>query len=106
MPVLGLDRLEVMLPQDRAGAAWGPGAKVYAPGSEASILNQHLAQKGTRGAIGPIVWNGPDIERVRQRAVELGHDFQYELTTADRHQLCLRPEKLYGYMAAFTQFIG
>lgn len=89
-----------------SGVSWEAGFEVYAPGGKKSVLHQHLAQKGTRGAIGPIVWDVPDMAAVKQRAVELGHDFQYEFKTEDRHQVCLRPDTLFGYMATFTQFIG
>ena len=100
--VSGLNRIEFLTPAEVArDVSWEAGFEVYAPGSGESVLNQHLAQKGARGAIGPIVWNVPDIEMLKQRARELGHDFQYEFKTGDYHQVCLRPETLFGYMATF-----
>ncbi|MBV1918109.1 MAG: hypothetical protein KUG65_08630 [Sphingomonadaceae bacterium] len=100
--------LQTQIPMDHmpehnvlSGVSWEAGFEVYAPGSGESVLNQHLAQKGARGAIGPIVWNVPDIEMLKQRARELGHDFQYEFKTDNYHQVCLRPETLFGYMATF-----
>jgi catechol 2,3-dioxygenase-like lactoylglutathione lyase family enzyme len=84
---------------------WEAGIELFGPGDKDSVLHKLLEQKGSRGAIGPIVWEVDDISRIKQAALAQGHRLVYEFEHDDRHQICLDADTLYGYTATFTQHL-
>jgi hypothetical protein len=82
---------------------WEAGFEIFGPGDEDSVLHKLLQQRAHPGAIGPIVWEVADIDRIKERAIALGHQITYEFEHDDRRQVSLAADKLYGYIATFTQ---
>jgi hypothetical protein len=82
------------------------GVELFGPGDEDSVLHWLLEQKGRRGAIGPIVWEVDDLDRIKDHAIGLGHQLIYEFAQSDRRQMCLEADTLFGYTATFTQYLG
>lgn len=131
--VLRLNRVELLVPSERVAAAaaffarlldtdmpvehlaehgvlsatsWQAGVEVFGPAQTDHPLSRSLAAKGDTGSIGPIVWEVADIERLKRHATGLGHRVMYEFTTAERHQVTLSADTLFGYSATFTQRIA
>jgi hypothetical protein len=84
---------------------WPACLELFGPGDEDSVLHGVLAQKGRRGAIGPIVWEVDDLDDMKERAAALGHQLIYEFTLGDLRQICLGADTLFGYTATFTQYL-
>jgi catechol 2,3-dioxygenase-like lactoylglutathione lyase family enzyme len=84
---------------------WEAGIELFGPGDQNSVLHKLLEQKGRRGAIGPIVWEVDNIERIKEVALAQGHRLVYEFKLGDRHQICLDADTLFGYTATFTQHL-
>jgi hypothetical protein len=81
------------------------GIELFGPGDKESVLHGLLEQKGRRGAIGPIVWEVDDLDRIKDHAIALGHQLIYEFAQSDRRQMCLEADTLFGYTATFTQYL-
>lgn len=84
---------------------WPVGLELFGPGDKDSVLHGLLEQKGRRGAIGPIVWEVDDLDRMKEHAIALGHQLVYEFTLRDLRQMCLGGDTLFGYTATFTQYL-
>jgi hypothetical protein len=130
-----INRVELLLPADKLDPAWNFFSRLldikidpfhyypehhvrtvlqlegkfelFGPGDEKSGLHQVLAKYPAGGAIGPVVWEVPDLEAMRKHAEKLGHTVAYELydEEAGRKQICLSSATLFGYTLTFTQFV-
>jgi hypothetical protein len=83
---------------------WEAGIELIAPGDSESVLHRLLEQRGTVGAVGPIVWEVEDIEDVRNRARRQDVGIAYELATeGGGRQICLSAEDCFGYTPTFIE---
>lgn len=132
MKILGLNRVELLLPPDQLdeavrvfndvlGADFDPpelltehqvlsttdfevGLELFGPGGPDSALHASLARKGV-GAIGPIVWEVEDLDEAKRELVGKGYAIYFEYENAEKgiRQLCLDPAEMFGYTITFMQ---
>ena len=130
MKILGLNRVELLLPADEIEAAvaklndafgfqlapphrvagqpvlstvdFAAGIELIAPGGEGSPLAARLAEKG-RGGIGPIVWEVDDLDAARDHLLRKGYRIYYEFEGEGVRQICLDPDEFFGYVITFMQ---
>src|ERR1700677_1975148 len=48
--------------------SWEAGIELIAPGDSESVLHGLLEQRGSVGAVGPIVWEVENVDDIRSRA--------------------------------------
>jgi methylmalonyl-CoA/ethylmalonyl-CoA epimerase len=128
--ILGLNRVELLLPADEIDAAvakfndtfgfrlapphrvagqpvlstvdFAAGIELIAPGGEASPLASRLAEKG-RGGIGPLVWEVDDLDAAREHLLRKGCRIYFEFEGEGVRQICLDPDEFFGYVITFMQ---
>ena len=84
--------------------SWEAGIELIAPGDSESVLHGLLEQRGTVGAVGPIVWEVENIDEVRDRTRRQSVGIAYELATeGGGRQICLSAEDCFGYTPTFIE---
>ncbi len=82
---------------------WRTGVELVGPADPGSPLNALFEQQGKFGANGPIVWEVPSVDAIKEAATEQGHTVMYEFESHGRRQVSLGKDSLFGYVATFSQ---
>jgi hypothetical protein len=83
---------------------WEAGIELMGPGDAESVLHQSLQRKGSRGGIGPVVWEVDNVDDMRKHAENLGLRVLYLLQNENGgRQLSLASEDCYGYTFTFIE---